>query len=122
VDRQVSLDASPVYLWADAICINQEDTSERASQIQLMRCTYSLAKVVLAWLGDNDYTDVFNAIEILAFEISRCRLSVQEELGSFGLMWELEQLLYADSGRRSPASAIRKAIMDFFNHPYWSWV
>ncbi|ORY57211.1 heterokaryon incompatibility protein-domain-containing protein [Pseudomassariella vexata] len=39
-------------LWADAVCINQDDTAERAEQVQLMNGIYSKAFQVLIWLGD----------------------------------------------------------------------
>ena len=38
-------------LWADAICINQEDLAERISQVEQMACIYADARSVLAWLG-----------------------------------------------------------------------
>ncbi|KAI1742716.1 heterokaryon incompatibility protein-domain-containing protein [Xylaria scruposa] len=38
-------------LWIDAICINQNDLSERASQVKLMRHIYRTASRVLVWLG-----------------------------------------------------------------------
>ncbi|KAI0099037.1 heterokaryon incompatibility protein-domain-containing protein [Nemania sp. FL0031] len=38
-------------LWADAICINQEDLVERTSQIELMGRIFAGACRVLAWLG-----------------------------------------------------------------------
>ncbi|GAW17449.1 hypothetical protein ANO14919_069060 [Xylariales sp. No.14919] len=41
----------PRTLWADAVCINQGDVSERNSQVQLMGTIYSRASGVLAWLG-----------------------------------------------------------------------
>jgi len=40
-----------ITIWADAICINQEDLAERSAQIQLMRQVYHLAAVVRIWLG-----------------------------------------------------------------------
>lgn len=39
-------------LWVDAICINQEDTSEKEQQIQIMAKIYALASLVVVWLGD----------------------------------------------------------------------
>lgn len=42
-------------LWIDAICINQSDKNELACQILLMGKIYSLAFVVVAWLGRYDY-------------------------------------------------------------------
>ncbi|KAK1844225.1 ankyrin and het domain-containing protein [Colletotrichum chrysophilum] len=41
-------------LWIDALCINQDDLDERASQVQLMRSIFRGAKRVLAWLGPPD--------------------------------------------------------------------
>ncbi|CAI0649432.1 unnamed protein product [Colletotrichum noveboracense] len=41
-------------LWIDALCINQEDLDERASQVQLMKSIFRGAKRVLAWLGPPD--------------------------------------------------------------------
>jgi hypothetical protein len=40
-----------IHLWADAICINQEDNVEKSSQIQLMRDIYHAASEVRIWLG-----------------------------------------------------------------------
>ncbi|KAI6875880.1 hypothetical protein KC323_g44 [Hortaea werneckii] len=40
-------------LWADAICINQEDLSERNEQVDTMGRIYSQAKRVLIWLGES---------------------------------------------------------------------
>lgn len=45
-------DPSSFRLWADAICINQQDMPERGSQVQQMGLLYKKADVVLAWLGD----------------------------------------------------------------------
>jgi hypothetical protein len=42
----------PAIFWADAICINQQNPEERNHQVQLLKCIYSSAPVVLAWLGN----------------------------------------------------------------------
>jgi len=38
-------------LWVDQICINQDDISERNTQVQLMGRIYSCASLVIVWLG-----------------------------------------------------------------------
>ncbi|KIV77197.1 hypothetical protein PV11_09016 [Exophiala sideris] len=43
--------SGPTCYWIDGICISQKDTVERSEQILLMRDIYSLAQVVLVWLG-----------------------------------------------------------------------
>lgn len=40
-----------MHVWADAICINQEDNPEKSAQIQLMREIYNTASEVRIWLG-----------------------------------------------------------------------
>lgn len=45
------LDAS-LHIWIDAVCINQDDLDERASQVTLMGEIYSRAKEVQVWLDD----------------------------------------------------------------------
>jgi hypothetical protein len=54
-------------LWIDAICINQHDLEERASQVALMQFVYAQATRVIVWLGrDDDLTGTaINAIERL---------------------------------------------------------
>ncbi|KAK1236961.1 hypothetical protein MKX08_007909 [Trichoderma sp. CBMAI-0020] len=42
-----------LVLWADGICINQKDVSERASQVKLMGDIYSRAQATAAYLGEN---------------------------------------------------------------------
>ena len=40
-----------LVLWADAICINQNDLEEKAHQVRMMGEIYSGCSVVHAWLG-----------------------------------------------------------------------
>jgi hypothetical protein len=43
-----------VSLWIDAVCINQNDKAEQASQIPLMGDIYSTAEEVIVWLGKDE--------------------------------------------------------------------
>ncbi|CAO2649240.1 Nn.00g066250.m01.CDS01 [Neocucurbitaria sp. VM-36] len=60
-----------LLMWIDALCINQMDLSERAAQVQLMARIYKSAKIILAWVGQQDdlcnlaFTSISN---ILAWE------------------------------------------------------
>jgi hypothetical protein len=38
-------------IWIDAVCINQEDLDERASQVKIMTWIYGCAHQVFVWLG-----------------------------------------------------------------------
>lgn len=48
------------YIWADALCINQDDLEEKGAQIQLMERIYSTASTVYIDLGDTDGRVVSN--------------------------------------------------------------
>jgi Heterokaryon incompatibility protein (HET) len=54
-------------LWADAICINQQDLRERSAQVSSMGKIYSKARQVLIWLGEESDSDseAFNVVSQL---------------------------------------------------------
>jgi hypothetical protein len=41
-------------VWADQICINQDDSDERAEQVKFMNSIYHHANRVLVWLGQDE--------------------------------------------------------------------
>ncbi|ROW11613.1 hypothetical protein VMCG_01284 [Cytospora schulzeri] len=43
----------PRYIWADAVCINQDDILERGQQVSIMRSIYLKAQNILVWLGQD---------------------------------------------------------------------
>ncbi|KAJ0122579.1 HET-domain-containing protein [Diaporthe amygdali] len=45
----------PLYLWIDAVCINQEDNDEKSSQVAMMDVIYRNAETVVIWLGEEDF-------------------------------------------------------------------
>ncbi|PVH68561.1 HET-domain-containing protein [Cadophora sp. DSE1049] len=47
----------PRLVWADAICINQEDVEERGAQVRLMKEIYRRATSVVVWLGEGVEVD-----------------------------------------------------------------
>lgn len=57
-----------VFVWADAICIDQANFSERSEQVKLMPQIYRKASSVAVWLGpaNNDSSLAFDTIAGLA--------------------------------------------------------
>ncbi|KAI9836141.1 MAG: hypothetical protein M1837_003450 [Sclerophora amabilis] len=55
--RTLRLRDSPRILWADAVCINQNDVTERNHQERNMRDIYHRAERVVAWIGEESDED-----------------------------------------------------------------
>lgn len=52
--HRLRLPNQPRRLWADQVCINQDDVAERSRQVRLMNRIYRGASEVLVWLGPDD--------------------------------------------------------------------
>ena len=50
--RRIRKPTSSQMIWADALCINQDDVEERSSQVSKMEEIFSSAYEVYAWLGE----------------------------------------------------------------------
>lgn len=40
-----------IYIWADAVCINQDDEHEKATQIRMLPSIFQSAELVMCWIG-----------------------------------------------------------------------
>ncbi|KAH7406348.1 heterokaryon incompatibility protein-domain-containing protein [Phaeosphaeria sp. MPI-PUGE-AT-0046c] len=45
-------------LWADQVCINQDDVEEKTCQVRLMSTIYAKANQVIVWLGEQEHGDL----------------------------------------------------------------
>lgn len=54
-----------IVLWIDAICINQRDLIERASQVQMMDQIYAWAICVIIWLPPDNSREVEMALQAI---------------------------------------------------------
>jgi hypothetical protein len=90
--RVASRRYSGIYIWIDAICINQADDAEKSKQVARMDIVYRAPKT-LVWLGDSPELDMLFAY-----------LNA-EELG-----W---------GGDLTPAQ-VRKGLEELCGNPYWN--
>lgn len=112
-----------VVVWADAICINQSDNSEKSRQVMRMSELYSKASRLFIWLGnpvtpsDADAVDTIYELSELASSI---RIKSYESVGNeqIDLAWEEWARIDAIS-----ENDWRK-LQDFFLMPWFSrvWV
>ena len=60
--KETLLDNS--WWWIDSICINQEDSQEKGSQVPLIQAIYSRAGITIVWLGESS-ADSDNAMDFI---------------------------------------------------------
>ncbi|KAK5996317.1 Heterokaryon incompatibility 6-like protein [Cladobotryum mycophilum] len=88
--RHLRLADAERVLWIDAICIDQNNISERAYQVGLMRDIYVKARRVVIWLGetDSDSDVIFPLCERMV--LGRLQLLEKGDdfkPGSRGILW-----------------------------------
>jgi hypothetical protein len=78
-------------IWVDAICINQDDLTERGQQVQRMAQIYSKAARVLVWLGETaPYCDI--ALETI-------RIAAEDKMTAYSNDKEIQPAIFALLGR-----------------------
>lgn len=148
--QSIRANTSIRVIWADAICINQEDDDEKSWQVQEMRTIYKRAARVVSWLGPaTAQTEVAftalgnlkrspNSALVKLVDQWRPRNRIVAELKD-AISILLEDLEYQNAGFGTPwkfknavaaledAVSIlvedlefRDAVLSMANHPYWS--
>lgn len=99
-----------MFLWIDALCINQNDTEERNQQVRIMGQIFQSAAMVLSWLGAAN-PDVEQAFDLMS---SVWSLSASET--------ESDQLPLLRSDQSE--DKLWQCIAELCEFPYWSrvWV
>lgn len=88
-----------IVVWADAICINQNDPAEKGQQVQLMSRIYSQASRTMIWLGES------------MPDLSR-------------LVSNYYDAEHIDISDMMSSGAAEKALVDLIEHEYWTraWI
>ena len=62
-------------IWADAICINQNDIEERNQQVRQMALVYAIAQHTVIWIGEGtaETDKLFSTLKLLAAELLQGR-------------------------------------------------
>ncbi|OAG08763.1 HET-domain-containing protein [Paraphaeosphaeria sporulosa] len=67
---------TPALLWADALCINQQDIPEKMQQVNLMSAIYRKAANVTVWLGPDEHEDASDLFEDIKCLVEGCGMIV----------------------------------------------
>ncbi|KAF8859046.1 HET-domain-containing protein [Acephala macrosclerotiorum] len=106
-----------IWLWVDAICINQSDVVEKNFQVGLMRNIYNQAQLVISWLGlDGDGKPfAIDRIEMMASRIRDAENSGSGEEYS----WLENHQEYCDKNSFRVFESDLRRVLD---HDYWGRV
>jgi hypothetical protein len=63
--KRLRLPDKVINIWADGICINQQDVRERESQVKLMGQIYTRAHQIMIWLGPDPQNKAQTAFNLL---------------------------------------------------------
>ncbi|KAI0456568.1 heterokaryon incompatibility protein-domain-containing protein [Xylaria acuta] len=110
----------PSLFWADAVCINQEDETEKSHQVTLMRTIYQNAFVVISWMGPDDDGLISLAIKWLSLIASEMRRKLQRQPDDDVFSWMRRYPEIFRTGDGYPLdNKIWNAIHDFLHLSYW---
>jgi hypothetical protein len=73
--RELRHGTEDVILWADQLCINQDDNIEKSQQVQQMKSFYAQADHVIAWIGPaaDDSAELFSLLKRTAQNVTERR-------------------------------------------------
>lgn len=110
--------SQPTRLWADALCIHQEDVDERNYQASIMADIYRSAETVLVWLGAATDSDalVFETFTYIG-DPTWYELKDVSKQGMAGLFEE--PITIPDSEIEEKAIAFAIALTETLGKPYF---
>lgn len=110
--------------WIDAICINQNDISERNAQVSIMVWIYSKAEGTFIWLGESDNTSIRSLDLLVKFAEAKKRLGEDRDK-ILRRQWEFNDVeFYTAMGMEPWSQEDWKALWDFYTRSWFrrQWV
>jgi hypothetical protein len=121
-------DKAQFRLWADGICINQQDSRERSHQVNIMHNIYSTAELVLSWLGCgvDEMGLALYALGIISKETSRDDSTKLDPYSWVSrepdMKWLEKYPSWCKDITEEYETSIWSAISTFIQDPYWKRV
>jgi hypothetical protein len=113
-------------IWADALCINQSDLTEKSLQVRFMKQIYHEAETTIAWLGDTQDDRAENSLRSLKCtghntvipQACSCVLSTD------GINDTLTSQITKGVCVGCTSPQFPQGLVDLFKRPYWRrrWV
>jgi hypothetical protein len=111
----------PLIIWADQVCINQNDNLERSAQVMLMGQIYTKAEKVLIWLGEDDSGSI-PGLQIVE-RLSRAQLE-RDRNGDTRNKHQLLMSGFSEYGLPKPDDTAYTSFSKIFQRPWFSrgWI
>lgn len=101
--KRVRSEEKVVSIWADQVCIDQNNLQERATQVGLMGQIYSTAGPVVTWLGSDPANHAGQAFSVLRrftkspdlYDVCDCEVAALTELARcayFSRLWVMQEI------------------------------
>lgn len=128
---------TPKVVWVDAVCINQDDMTERGAQVSLMGEIYNKADSTLIWLGAKDsklkipfmaINEIFKHQGLDFATVMVCGFIQRDAMGNvvrrMGVEDVLALLCKAEEALRSVVIDLCSAILGVCERSYWTrtWI
>ena len=115
--RNLGLRASePQKFWIDALCVNQQDISERSQQVSLMNAIYKESRDAIVWLGEWDPGTPSNKAAI------QRTYAVLEDLASDKHLRNIPLLSDSDDSYNESRSEFCSIMEYLISRSYWNRV
>jgi hypothetical protein len=105
-------------IWADAVCINQNDEEEKSYQVQFMGAIYSNASTVVSWVGADKDGKMTAAVAAMDY-IQHVATSVPDWLEDLHWMQDYPSFLEVDNNLTGVLNQVFRSLMSFFSQPIW---
>jgi hypothetical protein len=121
--RQLRLEGSSRILYADAICINQQNLDERGRQVRIMAEIFHAAESVIIWLGPDIDQSACMAFDYMRNYACYLRQELNTHIATGSEQWA-NLIPFENYGKSLKGSAAVAAICGILNHPWFSrvWV
>jgi hypothetical protein len=107
-------------VWADALCINQEDPEERSRQVSMMGKIYRSASRVLVWLGvneDGSEDSILTAFQAMEYVTKLCPQIADIVPSADSEPCSAKNLV--DAFVAQGVDNVFTSLGVFYNRPYW---
>jgi hypothetical protein len=115
--KRLRLPQESRFIWADALCINQNNSSEKSCQIPLMGKIYSMAVRVVVWLGTFDLEPCKGDLETVKLMAKQIR-SIGDDIEPVGIDWK-EHLTVEMMPSEYTGEATKKFLQRLYATPWF---